>query len=116
MSKPKLLFVCTANISRSRTAEDLFFGSDKYEVKSAGFKMVDERSGQLVSQELVGWADKIFLMDEMLDCHLTRLNSNFNSDGKEVVVLGIPDFYGRGDEVLVKILKARLAYLGISVG
>ncbi|KKT82452.1 MAG: hypothetical protein UW79_C0006G0030 [Candidatus Yanofskybacteria bacterium GW2011_GWA2_44_9] len=63
MAKIKVLFICTANISRSRTAEDLLLGSSVYEAKSAGFKWC-EGTGQLVTQELVDWADRIIVMNE----------------------------------------------------
>lgn len=76
--------------------------------------MIDERSGQLVSQGLVDWADKIFLMDEMFDSHLTRLSTGFNLRDKEVVVLDIRDIYARGDKVLIGILRQKLAKYGIS--
>ena len=114
MIKPKLLFICTANINRSRTAEDLFNGSDEYEAKSAGLIEHDE-GGQVVTQELVDWADRIFVMDETNDQHRTRLTRMFEMRGKEVSVLGIPDRYGRGEQVLVKLLKSKLATLNIAV-
>lgn len=112
MIKPKLLFICTANLNRSRTAEDLLNNSDKYEVQSAGFRMI-QGSGQLVTQELVNWADRIFLMNEMLDAHLTLLRSNFYINGKDVVVLDVEDRYNRGNEVLIRILRRKLSSYGI---
>lgn len=114
MPKPKLLFICTANINRSRTAEDLFAGSDKYEVKSAG--LIEHRQGgQVVSHELVDWADRIFVMDETNGQHRTRLMRMFEMHGKEVNVLDIPDRYNRGEKFLIKLLKSKLAEFGIAV-
>ena len=77
--------------------------------------MVDERSGQLITQELVDWADWIFLMDEKDDAHLSRLRLLFKSEGKNIVVLEISDVYGRSDEILIGILKHKLSLLGIEV-
>mgnify|MGYP001590929593 FL=1 len=114
MSKPKLLFICTANINRSRTAEDLFNGSDEYEAKSAGL-IEPDYGGQVVTQELVDWADRIFVMDEINDQHRTRLTRMFEMRGKEVNVLGIPDRYDRGEMALVILLKSKLAVLNIPV-
>ena len=114
--KPKLLFICSCNISRSRTAEDMFADSDKYEVKSAGFLMFDERSGQLVTQELVDWADQIFLMDEKHDKHLSKLKNGFNIENKTVILLGIPDIYNRGNKNLKRILRNRFRMCLIDVG
>lgn len=114
MSKPKLLFICTANINRSRTAEDLFNGSDAYEAKSAGL-IEHDQGGQVVTQKLIAWADRIFVMDEVHDQHRTKLMRMFETHGKEVSVLDIPDRYNRGEMALVRLLKSKLAVLNIAV-
>ena len=112
MTKSRLLFICTANLNRSRTAEDLLKKSDRYEVQSAGFRMING-SGQLVTQELVNWADRIFLMNEKFDAHLSLLRSNFDLTGKDVIVLDIADIYSRGNAVLIEILKSKLSNHGV---
>jgi len=53
----KLLFICSQNMNRSRTAEDLF--KRKYETRSAG--VYNEH--QVTAKELE-WADTICLMEE----------------------------------------------------
>ncbi len=70
---------------------------------------------QVVTQELIDWADRIFVMDEKYDCHLTKLKSMFNTAGKKIDVLCILDIYDRGDLALVQLLKLRLAEFGILV-
>jgi len=113
LAKRKLLFICTANINRSRTAEDLFKNSDKYEAQSAGFMMISGTSGQIVTQELVNWADNIFVMDEVRDGHLRKLKSGFDVTGKQVEVLDIQDMYDRGNFILVDLLLSKLASCGV---
>lgn len=117
--KTKLLFVCTANINRSRAAEELVARSGKYEVQSAGFQFCnagkDRVTGQLLRQELVDWADRIFVMDEISDRHLTRLRTRFNVLGKDVVVLDIPDIFDRSNPALTAILRDKLTTHGIGV-
>ena len=54
-----ILFLCTANSERSPTAERLFKHSRTYSAKSAG---VHPAAYRVVDQELVDWADKIFVM------------------------------------------------------
>ncbi|HEY4475099.1 MAG TPA: protein tyrosine phosphatase [Candidatus Paceibacterota bacterium] len=114
MAKPRILFICTANINRSRTAEDLFKSSDKYEVQSAGF-VIMSMSGQILTQELVNWANRIFLMNEVEDGHLAKLNEGFDVSGKDVTVLNIRDIYNRGDNILVQLLLNKLASYGIDL-
>jgi predicted protein tyrosine phosphatase len=113
LAKIRILFVCTANIARSRAAEKLLVDSCKYEAKSAGFIMLDERSGQLVTQELIDWANIIIVMDEKNDCHLTRLIDGFKLRNKVAVVLGIPDTYRPDDPALVVLLEQKLSLIGI---
>jgi predicted protein tyrosine phosphatase len=106
MRKTKLLFVCTGNRDRSPTAEDLFRTSKEYAAKSAGTHAFAK---QRVSQELIDWADKIFVMSELEDEHLTFLQTRFNLTSKEVYDLDIPDRYKRGSQELVNLLASRLS-------
>ena len=112
MSKTKLLFICTANINRSRTAEDLFINSYRYEAKSAGI-ICHQLGGQQVNQELIDWVDMVFVMDEANDYHRSHLIEKFNVDERKVHVLHISDSYERGDKHLIEILKLRPTALGI---
>ena len=106
MSKTKLRFICTGNRDRSPTAEDLFRNSKEYEAKSAGTHAF---ATQRVSQELIDWADKIFVMSELEDRHLTFLETNFNLTSKAVFDLDIPDRYERGARELINLLASRLS-------
>ena len=108
--KIKLLFICTYNITRSPTAEGLFSVSDKYEAKAAGIAPVAVIK---ITQELIDWADKIFVMSEQVDKHLTFLRNNFDIKDKEVYDLDIDDIYGRDNPELIKILKEKLSKHGI---
>lgn len=112
--KTKLLFICTANINRSRAAEDLFVGSNKYEAKSAGI-IKHKLGGQAVRQELINWADIIFVMDEINDRHLTKLCVGFDVGDKIVFVLDIPDKFGRREGILSAMLREKLAGHGVEV-
>ncbi len=111
--KERLLFVCTANINRSRTAEeDLPWNHDRYEVKSAGIG-IHSSGKRIVTQELIDWANIIFVMDEKMDRHKTILQTSFDLKGKEVVVLGIPDLYRKGEKLLIATLIAELESRGV---
>jgi len=111
--KTKLLFICSNNLSRSPTAEELFRDSDEYEAKSAG---THQSARKVVTQELIDWADIIFVMSEKNDHHLTHLDENFDMTGKVVHDLDISDFiYIRNDPALIEILKTKLDIFGISV-
>ena len=104
--KPKLLFVCTGNRDRSPTAEALFRGSTAYEAQSAGASPFAVRR---VTQAVIDWADKIFVISELDDGHFTYLETHFNLKGKTVIDLEIPDRYERGSEELVRLLTSCLS-------
>jgi len=106
MGKTKLLFVCTGNRDRSPTAEDLFRNSEQYEARSAGTSVFAVRR---VTQELIDWADNIFVMSELEDDHLTFLETHFNLKGKAVYDLDIPDRYKRGSQELINLLASRIS-------
>jgi predicted protein tyrosine phosphatase len=106
----RILFVCTGNIDRSRTAEDLYRDDPRYEVRSAGTAAFARAP---VSRELLRWADRVFVMCEREDRHRTLLKLRFPEIEVEVVDLDIEDRWPRGDPELVKRLLRKLGrYLG----
>ena len=104
------MFVCTANVDRSRTAEDLYGEDPRYEVRSAGtapFATVP------LTRDLLLWADRVFVMSEREDAHLTLLKMRFPGVSRPVVDLDILDRWPRGHPELVDRLLRRLGpYLG----
>lgn len=105
-----VLFVCSRNKWRSRTAEDLFKDSNFHNVRSAGTAPVARIK---VSEKLVSWAEVIFVMEKR---HREQLKSRFPLvlNEKEIIVLNIPDEYGYMDDELVELLKASVSmYLEI---
>lgn len=106
MPKTRLLFICTGNRDRSPTAEDLFRYSRDYEAKSAG---THRCAVQRVTQELIDWADKIFVMSELEDRHLTILENDFDLKGKPVYDLDISDRYERGSQELINLAASRIS-------
>jgi predicted protein tyrosine phosphatase len=89
MNQPtqNILFVCSRNKWRSRTAETIFKNHGFYRVKSAG----TEVSARIqINRGLILWADLIFVMEQK---HLNRLNQRFPNEisTTEKVMLDIPD-------------------------
>jgi predicted protein tyrosine phosphatase len=100
----RVLFVCSRNRLRSPTAEEVFATYDGIETASAG---LNNDASTTVTEELLAWADVIFVMEK---AHLNRLNRKFRAQtkGKRVVVLGIPDNYEFMESALVEILERRV--------
>lgn len=105
IKRERLLFVCTANIDRSPTAESLYAGDPRYEVLSAGmapFAMVP------VSKRMLEWADRVFVMNEREDHHKSDIEKRFPEITLRIIDLDVEDRWYRGDPELVKILLERL--------
>lgn len=96
-----VLFVCSRNKWRSRTAETIFKNSATHVVKSAG---TEPGARIKITAKLVAWADIIFVMENK---HRQRIKDRFNQEirTKQVVVLDIADAYGYMDEELIEIIK-----------
>ena len=66
-----ILFVCSRNKWRSRTAETIFKNNQKHNVKSAG----TENDARIkVTEKLISWSDLIFVMEKK---HRERLKEKF---------------------------------------
>lgn len=86
--KKRLLFVCQENTWRSPAAQKLFLDNKEYEAKSAG---ISPTAPTVISQELIEWADDIFVMEEL---QKNILENMFELE-KEIIVLDIgTNFYG----------------------
>ena len=100
-----VLFVCTANRDRSRTAEDLYRKDPRYDVRSAG---VAPFATVRVDDELLLWADRVFVMNEREDGHRTSLQLQFPRLERPTVDLDVPDLWPRGHPDLVSLLLRKL--------
>lgn len=111
MVRKRILFVCTGNVDRSRTAEDLYREDPRYEVRSAGTALFATTP---VSRELLLWADRVFVMCEREDRHRTLLQLRFPDVDRPIVDLDIEDRWHRGDPELAQRLVAKLEpHLGV---
>lgn len=104
----KILFVCSANKDRSRTAEDYFHERHPdFEFESAGTnkKICDQLGTQALTEELLDWADEIFVMENK---HREWIRSNnIRKFDKKIRVLGIEDVYTYGQKELINILSEK---------
>lgn len=99
----KALFICSANVDRSPTAEELFAEWDGIETDSAG---LNNDAVTPLSGDQLDWADIVIVMER---AHRARLSKRFGShlNGKRVVCLDIPDNYLYWDPELIRLLKSR---------
>ncbi len=100
----RMLFICGRNRRRSPTAEQVFAAHRGVETASAG---VGNDSDVPLSDELVEWADLIFVMEP---AHRRKLAERHRAalKGARVICLDIPDDFAFMDPELVRLLKARV--------
>jgi predicted protein tyrosine phosphatase len=105
----KILFVCSANKDRSKTAEDHFAGQFPHlEFMSAGTnqKLCEQYGTNFVSDELLDWADLIYVMEEK---HRQFIRSAFKENyTQKLEVLKIEDVYTYNQRELINILEQKL--------
>ena len=105
-----ILFVCTANVDRSRTAEDLYRDDPRYDVRSAGTAPFAKTP---LTRELMDWAQRVFVMCEREDRHHTQIKMRFPAADRPVVDLDVEDRWPRGHPELVRrVLRALRPHLG----
>ena len=99
----KILFVCSANIDRSPTAELIYSDRSNLEVKSAG---VSDYAMTPISLKLVKWADIILCMEEK---HKQKIENKYSDNLKNKIIdfLDVPDIYEYMNINLVNIIKEK---------
>lgn len=104
----KVLFVCSANKQRSKTASDYF--SEKYdsiEFDSAGtnHKTCNKEGTQPLSEDVMEWADLVIVMEERYRKIITKNGgSNFR---KKITVLSIPNHFKYYQKELLQLLEEK---------
>jgi predicted protein tyrosine phosphatase len=104
-----ILFICSANKKRSKTAEDYFSALyPNYNFESAGtnVKICQKEGTTFVTEEHIIWADLIFVMENK---HKVFINSiTKENHTAKIKVLRIPDRYKYYQKELIEILEEKL--------
>jgi predicted protein tyrosine phosphatase len=100
-----ILFICSRNKWRSRTAETIFKNNQDHNIKSAG---TENEARIRVNDKLIIWADLIFVMEKK---HKNRLKEKFGAlmNGKEIIILDIRDDYQYMDAELIEMLETSVS-------
>lgn len=107
----KILFICSANKQRSKTADDYF--SEKYpneNFQSAGtnIELCRKEGTTELTEDLLIWADKIFVMESK---HFDLIKKHTNKKyANKIVTLNIPDRFKYYSKELIDILEEKVAF------
>lgn len=99
-----VLFVCSRNLWRSPTAEEIYKNHCGIQVRSAG----TESSARIkLSAKTINWADLIFVMEKK---HKEKINANFplESENKRIIILEIYDDYKFMDPELIDEIRSKV--------
>lgn len=104
-SMKNILFVCSANVDRSKTAEDFY--SEKIpslNFRSAGtnHKICMQEGTNALTQEDLDWADLVLVMESK---HLNWISNNLKRGGSYIETLNIPDRYKYYSKELIEVLQ-----------
>lgn len=103
-----ILFLCTSNINRSKTAEKYFAAKQPHiNFRSAGLskKECQRNATTLCTEEMLVWADLIYVMEAE---HIRRIEEYTGTKHLDKILnLDIPDVYQYFDHELLEQLDAR---------
>ncbi|MBU2951070.1 phosphotyrosine protein phosphatase [Tamlana agarivorans] len=104
-----ILFVCSANKDRSKTAEDYFskhFPDLYFDSAGTNKNTCNKLGTNYISEEQLNIADKVFVMENK---HLKVIKEVFgNKYFNKITVLNINDIYKYGSKELIEILKIKI--------
>lgn len=103
--KPQILFVCGKNKWRSPTAERIYKNDQRIEVRSAG---MSGKSRHPISQDDVGWADLILVMENGYKSRILSLFRDLSLP--RIENLDIPDEYEYMDEELIELIETKVEF------
>lgn len=109
MPMKKILFVCSVNKQRSKTASDYFskeFPSLQFDSAGTNHKLCHKEGTQPLTHKLMEWADLVIVMEEKhKEIILTQGDSSYS---KKINVLSIPDIYTYCQKELIDLLKQKV--------
>ncbi len=99
------LFICSANIQRSKTAEDYFssiYNDLNFQSAGTNLKICHKEGTNPIDIDMLEWADKVLVMEKK---HRDLINKNTSSKyNNKIAVLGIQDIYKYYQKELIDIL------------
>lgn len=100
-----VLFVCSANKERSKTAEDYFSGfypNINFNSCDTNIKLCQKEGTHALTESWLEWADAIFVM-ERKHAKLVKQYSPLKT-GSKMIILGIADVYTYYQKELIAVL------------
>jgi predicted protein tyrosine phosphatase len=104
----KILFVCSANQHRSKTAEDYFsakFPEEEFQSAGTNHKICKQKGTTPLDQDLMDWADVVYVMENK---HKEQIQKHVGSlYNEKITVLNIPDDFKYYQKELIALLEEK---------
>lgn len=105
-----ILFICSANKDRSKTAEDYFsenYSDHIFDSAGTNEKTCNQLGTNYIEEYQLEWADKIYTMESK---HYKAIKEIYgNQYSKKISVLYIRDIYKYGSKDLVEIIINKIS-------
>ncbi len=106
-----ILFVCTVNKHRSKTAEDYFsakYADTNHLFASAGtdVRACIKEGTTPIDEWMLEWADTIYCMERKHKQDIISLSGKTHT--AKIVVLGVPDNFRYNDPQLIALLESKV--------
>jgi predicted protein tyrosine phosphatase len=104
-----ILFICSANKDRSKTAEDYFgvkFPLLNFDSAGTNKKICRQLGTEFIGLDQITWADIILVMEEK-HAHFIKTNFQVKTTGK-IKVLHIKDHYLYNQPELISVLEQKV--------
>lgn len=105
-----ILFICSVNKQRSKTAEDYFssiYTNGNFQSAGTNIKQCEREGTNPLTEEVLIWADLVFVMENK---HSKFIKDTFgNNLQSKIVVLNIQDLYKYYQSELISILAEKTA-------
>lgn len=106
----KVLFVCSANVDRSKTAEVFFaeqFGTIQFKSAGTDAAACAKEGTTHLTSALIDWANEIYVMEQE---HADWIQTNLPSTAP-ITILGISDDYRYYSIKLIQLLQEKATRL-----
>lgn len=110
-----ILFVCSANKQRSKTAEDYFsehYSNINFQSAGTNIKLCRKEGTNSLDERMMQDSDLVFVMENKYKTEIRQITGKSYSD--KIIVLNIPDVYKYYDKELIDILSSKVEdYLNV---
>jgi predicted protein tyrosine phosphatase len=106
-----VLFICSANKLRSKTADDYFslkYPAINFQSAGTNYKTCIKEGTTLLEEWMMDWADVVYVMENK---HKNEIMKHVGSKyHKKIIILNIPDNYKYYQKELIQLFESKIKF------